>query len=134
MTHPPPFTNGLYSDRQHQAMTQHINYFTSPGLMPGYRVPGKRYLPRLIVYRISEYYDVPLTLLQARTRQRPVVECRQVCCYFLRRLTDLSLKEIGAMMGGRDHTTAIHAIKTVGDLMASDPVYKNRLEHLTKIM
>lgn len=115
-------------------MTTNMNYYVAPGLVPGFRVPGKKYLPRLIVYRIAEYYNVPIELLTARTRARPIVECRQVCCYFLRNLTDLSLKEIGEMMGGRDHTTSIHSIKTVQDLMDTDPAYKNRLEHLTKIM
>ena len=51
---------------------------------------------------------------------RSLVVPRQIAMYITKELTNLSLKSIGYHFGGRDHSTVIHAIQTVSDLMASD--------------
>lgn len=66
-----------------------------------------------IVTSVTSYYGVRLADLQSKRRQQSVVLPRQVCMYLARRLTRHSLEEIGGFFGGRDHTTVMHAIKTV---------------------
>ncbi|MFZ4574802.1 MAG: chromosomal replication initiator protein DnaA [Phycisphaerales bacterium] len=66
-----------------------------------------------VIEVVNEFYRIRLTDLQSKHRQRSITLPRQVCMYLLRRLTRHSLTEIGGYFGGRDHTTVMHAIKTV---------------------
>ena len=53
---------------------------------------------------------------------------RQVAMYLARTLTSMSLKTIGAEYGGRDHSTVIHAVNVVRDLLKTDPDLKVRVD------
>lgn len=64
---------------------------------------------------------VSLVELNGKCRVRRIVEARQVLCYVLKQKTNMTLKEIGGCVGGRDHTTVIHSIATARDLMQTDP-------------
>lgn len=66
-----------------------------------------------VVSAVTEFYGVRLTDLQSKRRHRSVTLPRQVCMYLTREHTRHSLEEIGHFFGGRDHTTVMHAIKTV---------------------
>lgn len=66
-----------------------------------------------IIDAVTQYYRIKVTELQSKRRPRSVVLPRQVCMYLARRHTRHSLEEIGGYFGGRDHTTVMHAIKTV---------------------
>jgi len=66
-----------------------------------------------IAEAVIDFYQVRLTDLQGRRRHRSVALPRQVCMYLARRRTLHSLDEIGGYFGGRDHTTVMHAIRTV---------------------
>lgn len=111
-------------------MNQLISPYCAPGLLPGTAMPNVRYSETIIVAKISDFLNVPITDMIRKTRERRIVEARQIAMYFLRGFTNLSLKEIGAMFGGRDHTTAIHSIQTVKDLMYTDKEYRKKVEKL----
>jgi chromosomal replication initiator protein len=64
---------------------------------------------------VTEFYGLRVPDLQSKRRQRSIALPRQVCMYLARRNTRLSLEEIGGHFGGRDHTTVMHAIRTVED-------------------
>ncbi len=66
-----------------------------------------------VIGTVTEFYGVRLTDLQSKRRHRSVTLPRQVCMYLARENTRHSLEEIGGYFGGRDHTTVMHAIKTV---------------------
>ena len=66
-----------------------------------------------IIDSVIEYYGVKLTDLQSKRRQKSIAHPRQVCMYLARRHTRYSLEEIGGYFGGRDHTTVMHAVKTI---------------------
>jgi chromosomal replication initiator protein len=68
-----------------------------------------------IIEVVTEFYSVRLTDLQSKRRQRSIALPRQVCMYLARNLTRHSLEEIGGYFGGRDHTTVMHAVRTVGE-------------------
>lgn len=66
-----------------------------------------------IMDAVTKYYNVKLSDLQSKKRHKSIAFPRQVCMYLARRHTRYSLEEIGAYFGGRDHTTVMHAVKTV---------------------
>jgi chromosomal replication initiator protein len=73
-----------------------------------------------IVRRVSDYYRVQPRQLGSGRRQRSLLLARQVSMYLARRLTPMSLQEIGACFGGRDHTTVLHACRKVEEAMKCD--------------
>jgi chromosomal replication initiator protein len=66
-----------------------------------------------IITAVTDYFHIRLSDLQSKKRPRSVTLPRQICMYFARKLTRLSLGEIGGYFGGRDHTTVMHAVKAV---------------------
>ena len=79
----------------------------------------------------AEYYQVKVPQLKDKTRKREIVIARQVAMYFCKEYTSHSLKSIGHYFGNRDHSTVIHAIQTVNDLMKDD-AFKTNIETLRK--
>ena len=73
-----------------------------------------------IISAVTEFYSIRLADLQGKHRQRSIALPRQVCMYLSRKCTRHSLEEIGGFFGGRDHTTVMHAIRTVDSRRASD--------------
>lgn len=68
-----------------------------------------------IIQAVVAQFGVRSTDLLSKRRSRSVAFPRQLCMYLARELTSLSLEEIGGYFGGRDHTTVLHAIRTVQD-------------------
>jgi chromosomal replication initiator protein len=81
---------------------------------------------------VSEYYTISIEDLKAKTRKKEIVVARQVAMYFAKEFTNHSLKSIGYHFGGRDHSTVIHAIQTVNDLMETDTSFRNVVNELKK--
>jgi chromosomal replication initiator protein len=73
-----------------------------------------------IAQRVGRYFDVELRQLQSRARSRGILMPRQVGMYLARQLTSLSLQQIGAYFGGRDHSTVLHACRKVEQALAAD--------------
>jgi len=81
---------------------------------------------------VADHFSVPVEKLGGKTRKRQFVIARQLSMYLAKHLTDKSLKAIGQMFGGRDHSTVIYSIKTVQDLMETDLVFKDTVSELEK--
>ena len=79
---------------------------------------------------VTKYYNVRLSDLQSKKRFKSIAFPRQVCMFLARRHTRYSLEEIGGYFGGRDHTTVLHAVRTVDADTKSD---KEVAEQLTQI-
>ncbi|MEL6614696.1 MAG: chromosomal replication initiator protein DnaA, partial [Bacteroidota bacterium] len=76
--------------------------------------------------------SIPEDLVRARTRKREVVQARQIAMYFCKQLTKHSLKTIGQAFGGRDHSTVIHAVRSVEDQIDTDPLFRETVERVRK--
>jgi len=63
--------------------------------------------------KVSEYFNIKLSDLKGRRRNRAVAYPRQVAVYLARELTEYSLPELGEFFGGRDHTTILHAYEKI---------------------
>ena len=73
----------------------------------------KRITIQQINEAVTKYYNVRLSDLQSKKRHKSIAFPRQVCMFLARRHTRYSLEEIGGYFGGRDHTTVMHAVRTV---------------------
>ena len=72
--------------------------------------PKKRQVtPERIARAVSDYYSVPMDVLQGQKRDKAIVMPRQIAMFLMREETDVSLLRIGAELGGRDHSTVLHA-------------------------
>jgi chromosomal replication initiator protein len=69
---------------------------------------------------VGRYFQIEPRQLQSRSRLRSALVPRQVSMYLARQLTDLSLQQIGAYFGGRDHSTVLHACRKVEEALAGD--------------
>ena len=74
--------------------------------------------PEVILSKTSEMYGFSIDELIGGSRRRPLVTARQIAMYIFRELTELSYPAIAKEFGGRDHTTVIHAVDKISQLMA----------------
>lgn len=85
-----------------------------------------------IIKVVTGYFDVRLADLQSKRRSQSITEPRQICMYLARNLTSLSLEEIGGHLGGRDHTTVMHACSKIDQAMKDDPNMRNVINELSR--
>ena len=74
--------------------------------------------PEVILSKTAEMYGFSIDELIGGSRRRPLVTARQIAMYIFRELTELSYPAIAKEFGGRDHTTVIHAVDKISQLMA----------------
>ncbi len=85
-----------------------------------------------IMKTVAEYFSVTLEQLKAKTRKKEIVMARQVAMYFAKEYTPQSLKSIGFHFGGRDHSTVIHSVQTVSDMIDTDKRFRADIQELQK--
>lgn len=101
-----------------------INLDVAKAALAGDRVSSSRSnLPtiQMIIDAVIVYYDIKLSDLMSKRRHKSVALPRQVCMWLARKHTRYSLEEIGGYFGGRDHTTVLHAVRTIGNRRDEDP-------------
>lgn len=81
---------------------------------------------------VSDFFHVGVEDLKDKTRKKEIVIARQVAMYFAKEYTNMSLKSIGFHFGKRDHSTVIHAITAVNDMLDVDRKFNNAIEELRK--
>ena len=86
--------------------------------------------PGRILAATAEAFGLSLSDLEGPRRHQPLARARQIAMYIVREMTDLSLPKIGVIFGGRDHTTVLHGINTVGRLMTEDEMLFDRVTAL----
>lgn len=92
----------------------------------------------LILNEVSKTVNIPVEYFLVKYRNRELVTARQVSMSLARRFTDKPLAVIGELMGGRDHATVLHSIRTIDDLLTTkDPettrIYNAVFEKLVNI-
>ncbi|NLO68724.1 MAG: chromosomal replication initiator protein DnaA [Bacteroidales bacterium] len=81
---------------------------------------------------VSDYFNIPIDLMQSKTRKREIVQARQISMFFCKNLTKSSLAMIGSQIGGKDHATVLHACKTVNNLLETDKRFRLYIEEIEK--
>jgi len=84
--------------------------------------------------RVAEHLSIRLSDMSSARRARAVARPRQVAMYLAKQLTQRSLPEIGRRFGNRDHTTVMHAVSRVGELMTLDAGFADDVELLRRML
>ncbi|KAE9532856.1 chromosomal replication initiation protein DnaA [Ursidibacter arcticus] len=81
---------------------------------------------------VAEYYNIKMADLKSKSRTRSVARPRQMAMALAKELTNHSLPEIGREFGGRDHTTVMHACKTISEMRGTDSSIQEDYTNLTR--
>ncbi len=84
------------------------------------RASSRRIIIEDIQRHVADHYNLRMTDMLSPRRARPVARPRQVAMYLAKALTEHSLPEIGRKFGGRDHTTIIHGVRKIEELLMTD--------------
>ena len=87
-----------------------------------------------IARAVSEYYTVELDALRGQKRDRAIVTPRQIAMYLMRAETDVSLLRIGAELGGRDHSTVLHACDKIEKELQRNEELRRELEAVRELI
>jgi chromosomal replication initiator protein len=82
----------------------------------------------------ARYFGIAQATLTSKSRRASLVQARSVVVHLARRLTDLSYAEIGRVLGGRDHSTIMHADQRFGERLASDPAMQQAVDELDRLV
>ncbi len=87
-----------------------------------------------IIEAVTRYYDIKLSDLMSKRRHKSVALPRQICMWLARKHTRFSLEEIGGYFGGRDHTTVMHAVRTVATKTQADAALSSDLTRIEQML
>ncbi|MFH1360756.1 MAG: chromosomal replication initiator protein DnaA [Candidatus Omnitrophota bacterium] len=85
----------------------------------------------MIQKAVANHFNVALSDLRSKRRNKNIVLPRQVAMYLSRQLTNFSFPEIGGAFGGKDHTTVLHSCKKIDKEMSNDKKMRDLLEQLS---
>jgi len=88
----------------------------------------------IIERAICQYWNLTQEELHENKRNREIVQARQTAMYFAIKKCKLSLSKIAKEIGNKDHATAIHARKTIENLMFSDKSIRKQINELDRII
>jgi chromosomal replication initiator protein len=83
---------------------------------------------------VSNYFNIPLNDMLSQRRSRPLARPRQLAMYLAKKMTTRSLPEIGRRFANRDHTTVIHAVKTITRLSEQDDEMKKNINQIKNLL
>ena len=83
---------------------------------------------------VANFFNIPLVEMLSQRRSRPLARPRQIAMYLAKKMTTRSLPEIGRRFANRDHTTVIHAVKTITRLSEKDDEMKKNIEQLRSLL
>ena len=84
--------------------------------------------------KVAEHYNIRLSDMIGPKRLRNIARPRQVAMYLAKQLTPRSLPEIGRRFGGRDHTTIMHGVRKIEELMSTDSQLSDDLQLLRRLL
>jgi len=84
----------------------------------------------MIQKSVAAFYNLPIEDLKNKRRSRNIILPRQVAMYLTRKLTNMSLPEIGGVFGGKDHTTVLHSFRKIEEDVKKNNELRNSIENL----
>src|SRR6188474_387553 len=82
--------------------------------------------------KAADFFGVKLSDMRAKGRTKAIAFPRQIAMYLARQLTHASLAEVGRAFGGKDHTTVLHAVEKIQNLLNEDPKFKKTIDSITQ--
>ena len=98
------------------------------------RVNNRRVTIEVIQKKVAEYFNIRLSDMSSPRRARAVARPRQIAMYLAKKMTTRSLPEIGRRFANRDHTTVIHAVKTITRLSEQDDEMKKNINQIKSLL
>ena len=83
---------------------------------------------------VSNFFNISLSDMLSQRRSRPLARPRQIAMYLSKKMTSRSLPEIGRRFSNRDHTTVIHAVKTISRLSEQDDEMKKNINQIKSLL
>lgn len=93
---------------------------------------NRKVTPELILDIVSEHFNVPVTDLRSNKRNSEIAYPRQIAMYLIRTMTESSLKAVGVVLGGKDHSTVKYAIEKIEKEAQISESFSNTLSILRK--
>lgn len=81
---------------------------------------------------VCEYYNIKTELIHTASRKRQIVQARQVTMYLSKSYTEMSLAQIGSLIGKKNHATVLHACRTVKEQMEVDKTFRDEINEIEK--
>ena len=115
-----------------------ISPYVYPGIKTEFipKIRSKQYArskitPEEVMNIVAQNYGITTLDILSRTRKREMCDARHMFCAIMRKQFRYSLKSIGEMVNGRDHTTTIHSIQTFEDRCKNEEDFKELSERIT---
>ncbi len=102
-----------------------LQNFISPNI-------SREVTPQLIIEVVAEHFNITVDQMASKNRSNSVNRPRQIAMYLCNKMTDSSLKAIGLLLGGRDHTTIIHGANKIEEEIEKNETTKNLVETIKK--
>ena len=93
---------------------------------------SRQITPELIIDIVAEHYSITIQDLKSGKRSSNIAIPRQIAMYLCREMTDVPLKAIGSILGGRDHSTVSYGIEKVADDVKTDEALCNTIDIIKK--
>lgn len=119
---------------QSQAKNKEISLQEVKGIIKNNIKPQKTLSIKDVLGVVANYYNIEEKILYEKTRRKEVVKPRQVIMYILREDFNTSYPYIGQKLGGRDHTTVIHAYEKIKNDLKSDSLLNQELEQIRALL
>lgn len=91
----------------------------------------REFTPETIIEKTANYYSVTSDEIVGKSRARNIALARQVSMYLMRKLTSLSLADIGVHHGNKDHSTVMHAIRKIEGLISKSPEFADTIRDIS---
>ena len=88
--------------------------------------------PQLVIEIVSEHFNISTNQMISKNRSNEIARPRQIAMYLCKNMTDTPLETIGALLGGRDHSTIIHGIKKITNEYETNETSHNLIETIKK--
>ena len=86
----------------------------------------------LIIDVVCDHFGITRDMMLSKSRSNDIAKPRQIVMYLCKNMTNLSLDTIGSHLGGRDHATVIHGVRTMTERYANDEETKNTIDTIRK--
>jgi chromosomal replication initiator protein len=98
------------------------------------KIEKKKITVDYIQEAVCKFYNLDTSLLQTASRKREIVQARQISMYLSKTYTEMSLTQIGALIGKKNHATVLHACKTVREQMEVDKIFRDEITEIEKTL
>lgn len=96
------------------------------------KIEAKKITVDSIQTAVCDFYNIKSELIHTASRKRPIVQARQVTMYLSKSYTEMSLAQIGSLIGKKNHATVLHACKIVKEQMEVDKAFREEIAEIEK--